>query len=154
MIRLYQSWAKKYPLVMVEDGLAQDDWDNWRTLTEKLGGSVTLVGDDLFVTNVERIQKGIDLGVANAVLIKVNQIGTLSEAIDAVLLAQRHGYKINVSHRSGETADTTIADLAVAVNAEHIKTGSLSRSERLAKYNRLLEIEEELTKNKEKILWR
>lgn len=144
MIKMYQSWAKKYPLTMVEDGLAEDDWENWKTLTKKLGKTVTLVGDDLFVTNVERVQQGIDMNVANAVLIKVNQIGTLSESIDTILLAQQNGYKINVSHRSGETEDTTIADLAVAVNAEHIKTGSLSRSERLAKYNRLLEIEEEI----------
>lgn len=145
MIKLYQSWAKKYPLVMIEDGLAEDDWENWQVMTKKMGSTVTLVGDDLFVTNVDRVKKGIELGVANAVLIKVNQIGTLSESIDTILLAQDHGYKINVSHRSGETEDTTIADLAVAVNAEHIKTGSLSRSERLAKYNRLLEIEEELS---------
>jgi enolase len=143
MIKLYESWAKKYPLIMLEDGLAQDDWSNWQTLTKRMGGSVSLVGDDLFVTNVERLKKGIESGAANAILIKVNQIGTLSETIDTVLLAQRSGYKIYVSHRSGETADTTIADLAVAIDAEHIKTGSLSRSERLAKYNRLLEIDEE-----------
>ena len=145
MIKMYASWAKKYPLVMIEDGLAEDDWAGWKKLTETLGKSVTLVGDDLFVTNVERLQKGIKMNIANAVLIKVNQIGTLSETIDTILLAQQHRYKIVVSHRSGETEDTTIADLAVAVNAEHIKTGSLSRSERLAKYNRLLEIEEELS---------
>ncbi len=144
MIKMYQGWAKKYPLVMIEDGLAQDDWENWIKLTKVMGKMTTLVGDDLFVTNVERLQKGIEMHVGNALLVKVNQIGTLTEAIDAILLAQAHGYKINVSHRSGETEDTTIADLAVAVNAEHIKTGSLSRSERLAKYNRLLEIEEEL----------
>ena len=144
MIKLYQSWVKKYPLVMIEDGLAEDDWSNWQKLTKVLGKTVTLVGDDLFVTNVDRLAKGIDMKVGNAILIKVNQIGTLSESIDAILLAQKHGYKINVSHRSGETEDTTIADLAVAVNAEHIKTGSLSRSERLAKYNRLLEIAEEV----------
>ena len=114
-------------------------------LTEKIGKKVVLVGDDLFVTNTERLQKGIDAGVANAILIKVNQIGTLSESMDAIFLAQQSGYKISVSHRSGETTDTTIADLAVAVNAEFIKTGSLSRSERLAKYNRLMEIEEEVS---------
>lgn len=145
MITLYQSWIKKYPLVMIEDGLAEDDWAGWAQLTSRLK-TTTLVGDDLFVTNVERIQEGIDKHVANAVLIKVNQIGTLSESIDAILLARQHGYAINVSHRSGETEDTTIADLAVAFNAEFIKTGSLSRSERLCKYNRLLEIAEELGK--------
>ena len=144
MIKLYQAWCKKYPLVMIEDGLAEDDWNNWQKLTKALGKTVTLVGDDLFVTNVERLAKAIKMQVGNAILIKVNQIGTLSESMDAILLAQKHGYKINVSHRSGETEDTTIADLAVAVNAEHIKTGSLSRSERLAKYNRLLEIAEEV----------
>ncbi|MEK7105403.1 MAG: phosphopyruvate hydratase [Patescibacteria group bacterium] len=144
MIDLYTSWAKKYPLAMIEDGLAEDDWAGWQTLTKKLGGKLTLVGDDLFVTNVERLQQGIAMNVGNAVLIKVNQIGTLTEAIDTILLAKRYGYKVNVSHRSGETEDTTIADLAVAVNADFIKTGSLSRSERLAKYNRLLEIAEEV----------
>lgn len=141
---VYESWVKKYPLALIEDPMAQDDWENWTRFTEAMGKKITIVGDDLFVTNVDRVKKGIEMGAANAVLIKLNQIGTLSETIDTILLAQANGYKIVVSHRSGETEDTTIADLAVAVNAEHIKIGSLSRSERLAKYNRLLEIEEEL----------
>ncbi|HCC83330.1 TPA: phosphopyruvate hydratase [Candidatus Uhrbacteria bacterium] len=144
MIDLYELWMKKYPLLSVEDGLAEDAWEDWTELTKRLGKRMLLVGDDLFVTNVERVQRGIDEKVANAVLIKPNQIGTLSETIDTILLAQANGYKIVISHRSGETCDTTIADLAVAVNAEYIKSGAPSRSERLAKYNRLLEIEEEL----------
>lgn len=143
--KLYLSWAKRYPIALIEDPFAQDDWDHWAAFTQAAGKKLTIVGDDFFVTNVERLKKGIELGAANAVLIKVNQIGTLSETMETILLAQKHGYKIVVSHRSGETEDTTIADLAVAVNAEYIKTGSLSRSERLAKYNRLLEIEEELS---------
>ena len=143
MIKLYAGLLKKYPVLFLEDGCAEDDWDGWKKLTEALGKKVALVGDDLFVTNVERLRKGLELGVANAILIKLNQIGSLSETIDTIRLAQAHGYKIAVSHRSGETADTTIADLAAAVNAEFIKTGSLSRSERLEKYNRLMEIEEE-----------
>lgn len=141
---LYESWARKYPLVSIEDPFAEDDWSAWQEFTQVHGRKLTIVGDDLFVTNVERLKKGIELGVANAILIKVNQIGTLSETIDAITLAQKHGYKISVSHRSGETMDTTIADLAVAVNADYIKTGSLSRSERVEKYNRLMEIEDEL----------
>lgn len=144
MIELYEAWALKYPLFSVEDGLAEDDWGHWKTLTRRLGSELLLVGDDLFVTNVERLQKGIDMGVANAILIKPNQIGTVSETIDAILLAQAHKYAVILSHRSGETPDTTIADLAVAVNAPYIKAGAPSRSERLAKYNRLLAIEEEL----------
>lgn len=144
MIDLYEMWMDKYPLLSVEDGLAEDAWGDWLELTKRLGKKMLLVGDDLFVTNVERVQRGIDEKVANAVLIKPNQIGTLSETIDTILLAQANGYKIVISHRSGETCDTTIADLAVAVNAEYIKSGAPSRSERLAKYNRLLEIEEEL----------
>ena len=144
MIDLYEAWRKKYPLVSVEDGLDQDAWSDWQLLTKRLGKKMLLVGDDLFVTNVERVQMGLDQKVANAVLIKPNQIGTLSETVDTILLAQKHKYKIVISHRSGETSDTTIADLAVAVNAEYIKSGAPSRSERLAKYNRLLEIEEEL----------
>ncbi len=144
MIKLWESWIKKYPIISIEDGLDQDDFEGWVDMTKKLGKDIAIVGDDLFVTNSARIRKGIDMGAANAVLIKVNQIGSLSEAIDAIVLAQQFKYKISVSHRSGETSDTTIADLAVAVNAEFIKTGSLSRSERLAKYNRLLEIEEEV----------
>lgn len=146
MIDLLAGWVKKYPIISIEDGLAEDDWEGWKELTRRLGKKVALVGDDLFVTNVERLQQGIDKHVGNAILIKVNQIGSLSEAVDAILLAKKNGYKVSVSHRSGETADTTIADLAVAVNAEFIKTGSLSRSERLEKYNRLMEIEEELKK--------
>lgn len=144
VITTLESWVKHYPILFLEDGLAEDDWANWKLLTKKLGSKVSLVGDDLFVTNTERIKKGIEENVANAVLIKVNQIGSLSETIDAIQLAQKNGYKVAVSHRSGETGDTFIADLAVAVNAEFIKTGSLSRSERVEKYNRLMEIEEEL----------
>jgi enolase len=144
MISLYEKWMKKYPLISVEDGLAEDDWDNWTRLTRELGSRLQLVGDDLFVTNVERLKQGIDCGAGNAILIKLNQIGTLSETMDAIALARSADYKVVISHRSGETADTTIADLAVAVNAEYIKTGSLSRSERVEKYNRLLEIEAEV----------
>lgn len=144
VIQTLESWVRHYPILFLEDGLAEDDWKNWKILTKKLGSKVSLVGDDLFVTNTLRIKQGIEEGVANAVLIKVNQIGSLSETIDAIELARAHKYKIAVSHRSGETVDTFIADLAVAVNAEFIKTGSLSRSERVEKYNRLMEIEEEL----------
>ena len=144
MIAMWEQWVKKYPIISLEDGLDQDDWDGWVELTKRLGKKVALVGDDSLVTNVERLQKAINMGAANAILIKVNQIGTMSEAMEAIALAQKNKYKISVSHRSGETADTTIADIAVAVNADYIKTGSLSRSERLAKYNRLLAIEEEL----------
>ncbi|HRH23722.1 MAG TPA: phosphopyruvate hydratase [Candidatus Magasanikbacteria bacterium] len=144
VISTIESWIRHYPILFLEDGLAEDDWKNWKILTKKLGSKVSLVGDDLFVTNTERIKRGIEEGVANAVLIKVNQIGSLSETIDAIELARKHAYKIAVSHRSGETADTFIADLSVAVNAEFIKTGSLSRSERVEKYNRLMEIENEL----------
>lgn len=144
MIDTLKAWVKKYPLVSIEDGLAEDDWQNWQLLTKELGKKVSLVGDDLFVTNPERISRGIAEGVANAVLIKVNQIGTLSETMAAIALARQHKYQIFVSHRSGETADTFIADLAVAVNAEFIKSGSMSRSERVEKYNRLMEIETEL----------
>jgi len=141
MIAMIEGWGKKYPLMTVEDGLAEDDWEGWEILTRKVGKKLTLVGDDLFVTNARRLQDGIHRNVANAILIKVNQIGSLSETIDAIQLAQKHGYKVAISHRSGETADTFIADLAVAVGAEFIKTGSLSRSERLEKYNRLMAIE-------------
>ena len=144
MIGLYAEWQLKYPLASVEDGLGEDDWDGWRKLTQQLGDRLQLVGDDLFVTSVDRIRKGVSEGVANAVLIKPNQIGTLSETIEAVDLAHRSGYAAVVSHRSGETEDTTIADLCVALNTGQIKTGSLSRSERVAKYNRLMEIELEL----------
>jgi len=144
MCALYAEWHLKYPLVSVEDGLGEDDWAGWKTLTQRLGERLQLVGDDLFVTNVERIRRGVTEGVANAVLIKLNQIGTLSETIEAVDLAHRSGYAAVISHRSGETEDTTIADLCVALNTGQIKTGSLSRSERVAKYNRLMEIELEL----------
>jgi len=144
MTERYAAWRSKYPFVSIEDGLAEDDWVGWKHLTTKLGDKVQLVGDDLFVTNIERIRRGVTEGVANAVLIKLNQIGTLSETIDAVELAHRSGYATVISHRSGETEDTTIADLAVALNSGQIKTGSLSRSERNAKYNRLMEIENEL----------
>lgn len=142
---VYHSWIEKYHVISIEDGLSEDDWENWETHTKTLGDAVTLVGDDLFVTNVKRLQEGIERGVANAILIKVNQIGSLSETIDAIQLARDNGYKVIVSHRSGETEDTTIADLSVAVNSDYIKTGSLSRSERVAKYNRLLAIAQNLS---------
>jgi enolase len=144
MADYYVSLASDYPIASIEDGMAEDDWDGWRMLTEKLGGRVQLVGDDLFVTNVKRLEKGIGDGIANSILIKVNQIGTLSETIDAVRLAQTSGYTAVMSHRSGETEDSTIADLAVALSCGQIKTGSLARSDRTAKYNQLLRIEEEL----------
>ena len=144
MIEYWADWVKRYPIVSIEDGLAEDDWNAWADLTSAIGHQTQLVGDDLFVTNVERLQRGIDHGVGNAILVKVNQIGSLSESMDAIDLAMRHGYAAMISHRSGETEDTFIADLAVAVNAGQIKTGSASRSDRLAKYNRLLEIEHEL----------
>ncbi|MBI2099036.1 phosphopyruvate hydratase [Candidatus Uhrbacteria bacterium] len=143
LLEVYKLWIEKYPLVLIEDGFAEDDWSNWVYLTRELGKKVNLVGDDLFVTNVNRLKKGIEMKIGNAILIKVNQIGSLTETIDAITLAQKNGYKIAVSHRSGETCDTFIADLAVAVGAEYIKTGSLSRSERVEKYNRLMEIEDE-----------
>ena len=146
MVGLYDSWLRQYPIMLIEDGLAEDDWDNWQEMTRRLGKKLTLIGDDLFVTNVRRLEQGIQRSVANAILIKVNQIGTLSETIDAIVMAQKAKYKVAISHRSGETADTFIADLAVAVGSEFIKTGSLSRSERLEKYNRLMEIEEEVGK--------
>ena len=144
VIDILEDWLEKYPIVSIEDALDQDAWKQWQLLTEKLGDKVDLVGDDLFVTNKKRLQKGIDMGVANSILIKVNQIGSLSETIDTIKLAQENGYKASVSHRSGETTDTFIADLALAVNSEYIKSGSLSRSERVEKYNRLLAIEEQL----------
>ncbi|OGY47596.1 MAG: phosphopyruvate hydratase [Candidatus Buchananbacteria bacterium RIFCSPHIGHO2_01_FULL_47_11b] len=145
LLAVQQGWVNRYPIISIEDGLDQDDWDNWVLLTKMMGKKISLVGDDLFVTNVKRLQQGIDKKVGNAILIKLNQIGTLSETIDAIRLAHRNHYKTSISHRSGETSDTTIADLAVAVNSEFIKTGSLSRSERVGKYNRLLEIEAELS---------
>ncbi len=141
------SLTEKYPVISIEDGMAEDDWAGWKLLTEKIGGKVQLVGDDLFVTNVKRLQKGIDEDTANSILVKVNQIGSLSETIDAVTLAQTNGYTSVMSHRSGETEDATIADLAVALNCGQIKTGSASRSDRIAKYNQLLRIEEELGAN-------
>jgi enolase len=144
MIGFWQGLAERYPIVSLEDGLAEDDWATWRTLTERLGDRLQLVGDDLFVTNAERLRRGIDEGVGNAILVKVNQIGTLSETLDAIELARSSGYAAVISHRSGETEDTTIADLAVATNAGQIKTGAPSRGERTAKYNQLLRIEEEL----------
>ncbi len=144
MVEFWAAWVKKYPILSLEDGMAEDDWAGWKALTEKIGDKVQLVGDDLFVTNVKRLQKGVEQGVANAILIKVNQIGTLTETIDAVNLARRNAYRSVMSHRSGETEDTTIADLAVALNTGQIKTGSASRSDRMAKYNQLLRIEEEL----------
>jgi enolase len=147
LVDLYVQLCAKYPIISLEDGCAEGDWDNWKKLTDKLGAKLQLVGDDVFVTNVKFIQKGIDLGVANSVLVKVNQIGSLTETLDAVELAHRHGYTTVISHRSGETEDATIADIAVATNAGQIKTGSLSRSDRLAKYNQLLRIEQMLGKN-------
>jgi enolase len=144
MIELYRSFAERFPLISIEDGLAEDEWGAWRSLTEELGERLQLVGDDLFVTNVERLQRGIDEGVANAILVKVNQIGSLTESLDTIALARSNGYGVVISHRSGETEDTTIADLAVATNASQIKTGAPSRTDRVAKYNQLLRIEEEL----------
>lgn len=144
LIKLYTSWIKKYPIISIEDGLAEDDWDNWVKFTKDFGKKIMLVGDDFFTTNTDRLAHGIEKKAANAVLIKYNQIGTLTETMDCIALAQKNKYKVVISHRSGETADTIIADLAVAVGAEYIKTGSLSRSERVEKYNRLLEIEEDV----------
>ncbi len=142
MVDYWVNWVKKYPIISIEDGMAEDDWDGWKLMTDKLGDKIQLVGDDNFVTNTERLQKGIDLGIANSILIKVNQIGTLTETIDAVNMAHRNGYTAVISHRSGETEDTTIADLAVALNTGLIKTGSASRSDRIAKYNQLIRLEE------------
>jgi len=144
MVEYYTNWVNQYPIVSLEDALAEDDWDGWKLLTDKLGGKIQLVGDDIFVTNTDRLAKGIELGVANSILIKVNQIGTLTETLDAIEMAKIAGYRSVISHRSGETEDTTIADIAVATNAGQIKTGSASRSDRIAKYNQLLRIEEEL----------
>jgi enolase len=144
MVEFWASWCEKYPIISIEDGLAEDDWDGWKLATEKLGSKVQLVGDDLFVTNTKRLQQGISKGIANSILVKVNQIGTLTETIEAVNLATRNGYTSVMSHRSGETEDNTIADLAVALNCGQIKTGSASRSDRMSKYNQLLRIEEEL----------
>jgi enolase len=146
MVGVWADWCKRYPIVSIEDGCSEDDWDGWKLMTETLGDKVQLVGDDLFVTNVNRLAKGINEGIANSILVKVNQIGTLTETIDAVNMAHRSGYTSIMSHRSGETEDTTIADLAVALNTGQIKTGSASRSDRIAKYNQLLRIEEQLGK--------
>ena len=144
MIDFWENWVDQYPILSIEDGLAEDDWEGWTQLTERLGSRVQLVGDDLFVTNADRLQQGIDSGAANSILIKLNQIGTLTETLRAIELAHTHGYTAVISHRSGETEDATIADLAVATNAGQIKTGSASRSDRIAKYNQLLRIEEAL----------
>ncbi|PWL23954.1 MAG: phosphopyruvate hydratase [Fluviicola sp. XM-24bin1] len=144
MVDFWKDWCSKYPIVSIEDGLAEDDWDGWKLATDALGDKVQLVGDDLFVTNTKRLSRGIDEGIANSILVKVNQIGTLTETIEAVQMATRNGYTSVMSHRSGETEDNTIADLAVALNCGQIKTGSASRSDRMAKYNQLLRIEEEL----------
>lgn len=144
MVAYYEMLADKYPIISIEDGLAEDDWDGWKLLTEKLGTKLQLVGDDLFVTNTERLKSGIEKGIGNSILIKVNQIGTLTETFDAIEMAKKAGYTAVVSHRSGETEDTTIADIVVGLNAGQIKTGSLSRTDRIAKYNQLLRIEEML----------
>jgi enolase len=144
MVGFWGDWVKKYPIVSIEDGLGENDWDGWRELTSALGDQVQLVGDDLFVTNTEFLQRGIEQGVANAILIKVNQIGTLTETLEAIELAKRNGYRCVISHRSGETEDTFIADLAVATRSGQIKTGSASRTDRVAKYNQLLRITEAL----------
>ena len=144
MVKLYAEWVNKYPIVSIEDGLAEDDWDGWQALTRELGKKVQLVGDDLFVTNTERLARGMAMGVGNAILIKVNQIGTLTQTLDAINMARKASYGIVISHRSGESEDTFIADLAVATNAGQIKTGSMSRTDRVAKYNQLLRINEEL----------
>lgn len=142
MIDFYQSLVTNYPIISIEDGFAEDDWEGWKTLTKELGGKTQLVGDDIFVTNPKIFRKGVEQGIGNAILIKLNQIGTLSETIETIRFAQNHNYPCVISHRSGETSDTFIADLSVALNTGQIKTGSVSRSERVAKYNRLLEIED------------
>jgi len=147
MVDFWKTWTDKYPIISIEDGMAEDDWDGWKLMTDVMGKKIQLVGDDLFVTNTKRLQMGIDKGVANSILVKVNQIGTLTETIDAVNLAYRNSYTAVMSHRSGETEDTTIADLAVALNTGLIKTGSASRTDRIAKYNQLLRIEEILGSN-------
>jgi enolase len=144
MVQFWVDWVNKYPIISIEDGLAEDDWSGWKLLTEAIGNSVQLVGDDLFVTNTKRLSRGIEENTANSILVKVNQIGTLTETIEAVQMATRNGYTSVMSHRSGETEDSTIADLAVALNCGQIKTGSASRSDRMSKYNQLLRIEEQL----------
>jgi len=145
IIKMYEDWLANYPIISLEDGLSEDDWNGWVKLTAKLKDKIQLVGDDLFVTNIERLKKGIDQSIANAILIKLNQIGTLTETLKCIQVAKDNGYRIVISHRSGETSDTVISDLSVAVNAEYIKTGSLSRGERVVKYNRLMEIEKEFS---------
>jgi len=142
MVAYYEAWVKKYPIISIEDGMAEDDWEGWKVMTDKLGSKIQIVGDDIFVTNTQRLARGIKEGIANSILIKVNQIGTLTETLDAIEMAHKAGYTAVISHRSGETEDSTIADLAVATNAGQIKTGSASRSDRIAKYNQLLRIEE------------
>ncbi|HIY39030.1 MAG TPA: phosphopyruvate hydratase, partial [Candidatus Agathobaculum merdigallinarum] len=144
LVKMWKTFAEKYPIISLEDGMAEEDWEGWEMLTKALGDKIQLVGDDLFVTNTTRLKKGIDMGVANSILIKVNQIGSLTETLDAIQMANRAGYTAVVSHRSGETEDATIADIAVALNAGQIKTGAPSRTDRVAKYNQLLRIEEEL----------
>jgi enolase len=147
MVALYSEWVRKYPIVSIEDGLAEDDWLGWAELTKQLGGKIQLVGDDIFVTNPAILKEGIQSGVANSILIKLNQIGTLTETLDTIQLAQKSKYTTVISHRSGETEDTTIADICVAVNSGQIKSGAPCRSERIAKYNQLLRIEEQLGKS-------
>lgn len=147
LVNYWESWVNQYPIISIEDGMAEDDWEGWKMLTERVGKKIQLVGDDLFVTNVTRLQEGIDKNIANALLVKVNQIGTITETINAVTLAQTNGYNTIMSHRSGETEDTTIADLAVALNCGQIKTGSASRTDRIAKYNQLIRIEEMLAQS-------
>jgi enolase len=144
LVQLYADWIARYPIISIEDGMAEDDWDGWRLLTDRIGNRAQLVGDDLFVTNVKRLREGIERGVANSLLVKVNQIGTLTETLDAIEMARQAGYSSVISHRSGETEDTTIADLVVATGTGMIKTGAPARSDRVAKYNRLLAIEAEL----------
>jgi len=144
MVQLYAAWVKQYPIISLEDGMGENDWEGWKTLTQELGSRIQLVGDDLFVTNTSFLQRGIDEGVANSILVKLNQIGTLTETLETMELAKRAAYTCVISHRSGETEDTTIAEIAVATNAGQIKTGSASRTDRVAKYNQLLRIEEEL----------
>ena len=144
MIEFYENLISKYPVISIEDGLAEEDWESWKKMTERIGNKCQLVGDDLFVTNPIRLKKGIDNGVANAILIKVNQIGSLTETLQAIKMAKDANYGVIISHRSGETEDTTIADLSVATNAGQIKTGSMSRTDRMAKYNQLIRIEEKL----------
>jgi enolase len=144
MVHFYDNWSRQYPIVSIEDGLAEDDWEGWKLLTDKLGSRIQLVGDDIFVTNIKRLQRGIEEGVGNSILIKLNQIGTITETLEAIDLGRRYGYTAVISHRSGESEDTFIADLAVATGVGQIKTGSVSRTDRVAKYNQLLRIEEEL----------